>query len=203
MARTPPVVALNGARITFGGRPLFDGISMSVVRGDRICLVGRNGCGKSTLLKALAGEIELDGGARFVQPAARVVYLPQDPVVQGGQTVADHVAAGVAAAHFAARKRLASSAESADIGLRPCGAPTLRREIIDFVDIARRAGREDQMGHRPADCLRFSARNSSKSNGWGSPDSSPSISAVRSASSLASCSSRSRNPARMTSLAEP
>ena len=97
MARTPPVVALNDARITFGGRPLFDGLSMSVVRSDRVCLVGRNGCGKSTLLKALAGEIELDGGARFLQPAARVVYLPQDPVVRGGQTVTDYVAAGVAA----------------------------------------------------------------------------------------------------------
>ena len=74
MARTPPVVALSAARITFGGRPLFAGISLAVVRGDRICLVGRNGCGKSTLLKALAGEIELDGGERFLQPAARVVY---------------------------------------------------------------------------------------------------------------------------------
>ena len=117
MARTPPVVALNGAHITFGGRPLFDGISMSVVRGDRICLVGRNGCGKSTLLKVLAGEIELDGGARFVQPAARVVYLPQDPVVQGAQTVADHVATGVAA-NIAPDARLrAVAAMLADVSL--------------------------------------------------------------------------------------
>ena len=117
MARTPPVVALNGARITFGGRPLFDGISMSVVRGDRICLVGRNGCGKSTLLKVLAGEIELDGGARFVQPAARVVYLPQDPVVQGGQTVADHVAAGVAANIAPDARARAVAAMLADVSL--------------------------------------------------------------------------------------
>jgi len=117
MARTPPIVALNGARITFGGRPLFDGLSMSVVRGDRICLVGRNGCGKSTLLKALAGEIELDGGERFLQPAARIVYLPQDPVVSGEQAVADYVAAGVAA-NIAPDARLrAVAAMLADVSL--------------------------------------------------------------------------------------
>ena len=117
MARIPPVVALNGAHITFGGRPLFDGISVSVVRGDRICLVGRNGCGKSTLLKALAGEIELDGGERFLQPAARVVYLPQDPVVQGGQTVADHVATGVAANIAADGRQRAVAAMLAEVSL--------------------------------------------------------------------------------------
>ena len=117
MTRTPPVVALNGARITFGGRPLFDGISMSVVRGDRVCLVGRNGCGKSTLLKALAGEIELDGGERFLQPAARVVYLPQDPVVQGEQTVTDYVGVGVAANIAPDARERAVAAMLADVAL--------------------------------------------------------------------------------------
>ena len=117
MTRTPPVVALNGARITFGGRPLFDGISMSVVRGDRVCLVGRNGCGKSTLLKALAGDIELDGGERFLQPAARVVYLPQDPVVQGEQTVTDYVGVGVAANIAPDARERAVAAMLADVAL--------------------------------------------------------------------------------------
>ena len=93
--RQPPVVALKSASLGFGGRPLFEGIDLGVAPGERICLVGRNGSGKSTLLKALAGEIDLDGGERFVQPGVRIAYLPQDPAMPAGQTVFDYVNAGL------------------------------------------------------------------------------------------------------------
>jgi ABC transport system ATP-binding/permease protein len=90
-----PLVALAGARITFGGRALLEEADIALARGDRACLVGRNGAGKSTLLKALAGETELDGGARFLQPGARIAYLPQEPRPAPGATVRAHVAAGL------------------------------------------------------------------------------------------------------------
>jgi len=87
----PPLLALRGARVTFGGDPLFSDIDVEVGRGDRICLVGRNGGGKSTLLKALAGIVEIDTGERFVQPGTTVAYLPQETIFAEGETVADHV----------------------------------------------------------------------------------------------------------------
>ncbi|MEQ8864009.1 MAG: ATP-binding cassette domain-containing protein [Thalassobaculum sp.] len=91
----PPAVALRGAQLGFGGRPLFSGVDLPVAKGERLCLVGRNGSGKSTLLKALSGEIDLDGGERFLQPGARVAYLPQDPRAPGDQLVFENVAAGL------------------------------------------------------------------------------------------------------------
>ena len=97
MAPRPPLASLRQARITFGGAPLFEDVTLAVAAGERACLVGRNGCGKSTLLRVLAGEVELDGGERFVAPGVRVTYLPQDPVLPGGVTVADHVAGGLPA----------------------------------------------------------------------------------------------------------
>ena len=91
----PPAVALRGAQLGFGGRPLFSGVDLPVAKGERLCLVGRNGSGKSTLLKALSGDIDLDGGERFLQPGARVAYLPQDPRAPGDQLVFENVAAGL------------------------------------------------------------------------------------------------------------
>ena len=102
MAPTPPILALRGANVTFGGAPLFAGIDAAIGRGDRICLVGPNGGGKSTLLKALTGEVLLDGGERFQQPGAVIGYLPQAPVFPENISVSDYVAAGGAEPHRAA-----------------------------------------------------------------------------------------------------
>jgi ATP-binding cassette subfamily F protein uup len=91
----PPLLALRDVRLTFGGKPLFEGVTTWVAKGDKTCLVGRNGSGKSTLLKVLAGEILPDSGERFVQPGCRIATLPQDPIIIGA-TVADYVAEGLA-----------------------------------------------------------------------------------------------------------
>jgi ABC transport system ATP-binding/permease protein len=90
----PPLLALRDVRLTFGGKPLFEGVTTWVSKGDKTCLVGRNGSGKSTLLKVLAGEIEPDSGERFIQPGTRIATLPQDPMIIGA-TVADYVAEGL------------------------------------------------------------------------------------------------------------
>lgn len=93
MAPTP-LLALRETWVTFGGAPLFKGLDVHMLRGDKICLVGRNGSGKSSLLKALAGKIELDGGERFVQPGIRIAYLEQDPKVTG-ETLREFAASGL------------------------------------------------------------------------------------------------------------
>ncbi|KIL97059.1 ATPase components of ABC transporters with duplicated ATPase domains [Paramagnetospirillum magnetotacticum MS-1] len=90
----PPLLALRDVRLTFGGTPLFEGVTTWIAKGDKTCLVGRNGSGKSTLLKVLAGEIAPDSGERFVQPGASIAVLPQDPIILA-PTIADYVAQGL------------------------------------------------------------------------------------------------------------
>jgi len=91
----PPLLNLDGIRLTFGGTPLLDGASLMVLPGERIALVGRNGSGKSTLLKIAAGMVEAQEGEVFRQPSATVRYLPQAPDWHGAETVRAYVEAGL------------------------------------------------------------------------------------------------------------
>ncbi|HEY8070886.1 MAG TPA: ATP-binding cassette domain-containing protein, partial [Methylocystis sp.] len=91
----PPLLALQGVTLTLGGKPLLEGVDLSVSPGARLCLVGRNGSGKSTLLKIAAGEIDFDAGERFLQPGASLRYLPQEPDFSGFTTVMAYVEAGL------------------------------------------------------------------------------------------------------------
>jgi ABC transport system ATP-binding/permease protein len=91
----PPLLTLQDIHLSFGGTPLLEAAGVTVSPGDRICLVGRNGSGKSTLLRIAAGEIEPDGGERFIGPRASLRYLPQEADLSGFATSLDYVVAGI------------------------------------------------------------------------------------------------------------
>jgi ATPase subunit of ABC transporter with duplicated ATPase domains len=59
------------------GRPLLEGLTLSLRAGDKVGVVGRNGAGKTSLLKVLAGEEQPVAGRVVVQ--GRLGYLRQDP----------------------------------------------------------------------------------------------------------------------------
>ncbi len=89
----PPLLTLDTISLTFGGDPLFSGVSLSISPRERIALVGRNGSGKSTLMKIIANMTEADGGRRYVDPGATVLYLPQEPDLSGFKKVIDYLTA--------------------------------------------------------------------------------------------------------------
>ena len=91
----PPLLRLDGIKLTFGGTPLLDGADLSASAGDKIALVGRNGSGKSTLLKIAAAMIEPQDGEVFRHPSATIRYLPQMPDMDGFDTVRAYVEAGL------------------------------------------------------------------------------------------------------------
>lgn len=47
---------------SFGEKKIFDSVSFSIKRGERVFLLGDNGCGKTTLLKILMGDYSRDDG---------------------------------------------------------------------------------------------------------------------------------------------
>ena len=90
-----PVLTLSDIMLTFGGNPLFAGLSLSITQGERICLVGRNGAGKSTLLKVMAGLVEPDGGDVHLRPGNAIAYMEQDPDLSDFATLGEYAASGL------------------------------------------------------------------------------------------------------------
>ncbi|NWF39604.1 ATP-binding cassette domain-containing protein [Mariprofundus sp. NF] len=88
-------MTLNHLDKAFGSQVLLDDISLSIGRGVRTGLIGRNGEGKSTLLKIMAGIVEPDHGDVTLRSGTRVAYLPQAPHFDAGFTVFHVVAEGL------------------------------------------------------------------------------------------------------------
>ena len=72
------LLSLQDVSLAFGGPPVLDKVALSISKGLRAALTGRNGEGKSTLLKVIAGELEPDGGTIVRAPNLRTIYVSQD-----------------------------------------------------------------------------------------------------------------------------
>ncbi len=90
-----PIMTLNHLAKTFGPQVLLNDVSLTIGRGVRLGLIGRNGEGKSTLLKIMAGQVEADGGTVTLRGSTRVAYLPQAPHFEAGWSVFHIVAGGL------------------------------------------------------------------------------------------------------------
>ena len=79
---------------SYGIKPLLEGASLYLSRGDKVGVVGLNGLGKSTLLKIIAGVEQYDSGSITKIPHLVIHYLPQQPDMQAGNTVLQQVFLG-------------------------------------------------------------------------------------------------------------
>ncbi len=61
----------------FGARALIEDLSMRIMRGDRIGLIGANGTGKSTLIRLILGELTPDTGTVRLGTRLRIAYFDQ------------------------------------------------------------------------------------------------------------------------------
>jgi ATP-binding cassette subfamily F protein 3 len=90
------VVIASGLRKEIAGDPLFDGVSFTLRRRDRLALAGPNGAGKTTLLRALLGETSLQGGELAFAKGTRVALHDQRPPRDQGLTLREYALSGAA-----------------------------------------------------------------------------------------------------------
>ena len=81
------MLTVAGLSKSFGGRELFDDVSLTLQSGERVAIVGPNGAGKSTLFKIILGKEEADAGDVTLIRGTRTGYLPQESEPAGNETV--------------------------------------------------------------------------------------------------------------------
>src|SRR4051795_5783591 len=80
--RQPPrsgeqVAVIEDIHKAYGTRVIYDGLSLTIRRGERWCVMGRNGAGKTTLLKMVAGALAPDSGDIKLGASLKLGYFAQ------------------------------------------------------------------------------------------------------------------------------
>ncbi|MFL6010760.1 MAG: ribosomal protection-like ABC-F family protein [Gaiellaceae bacterium] len=89
-----PIVTAANLRKELAGSLLFEGVSFSVERRDRLALSGPNGAGKTTLLRMLIAESEIHGGELSFAKGTRIALHDQRPPLDRGLTLREYSLTG-------------------------------------------------------------------------------------------------------------
>lgn len=84
------MTCLRAENITkrYADRLLFENLSMTIAKSNKIAIIAKNGTGKTTLLNILAGIDTSDGlGKVILDKNCSMAYLPQQPLFEKGSTV--------------------------------------------------------------------------------------------------------------------
>ena len=105
-ADAPPLLALEGLKVAYGGIQAVKGIDLVVGKGELVCLIGANGAGKTTTLKGVTGlqpvtggTVRYDGEDVTGAPAFQLVrrglaMVPEGRGVFGALTIEENLAMG-------------------------------------------------------------------------------------------------------------
>ncbi|NNF67027.1 MAG: ATP-binding cassette domain-containing protein [Gammaproteobacteria bacterium] len=90
-----PLIHLQDACLEFNHVPILLNANLSIDRGERLCLIGRNGTGKSTLLNVIAKRQALESGKIWQTDGIKVSRLAQEVPDAEAATLFEIVAAGL------------------------------------------------------------------------------------------------------------
>ena len=78
-----PVLELDDVAVAYGKRRALDGLTLRVLPGEIVTLLGANGAGKSTTLRAVSGLVRPTQG-RISYEGREITFVPADTIVAAG-----------------------------------------------------------------------------------------------------------------------
>lgn len=84
------IVECENVGKAMGGKALLSGFTYTILRDERMAIVGPNGCGKTTMLRMLAGEIAPDEGSVVLGDTVKIGFFKQEfPIVDENMRLID------------------------------------------------------------------------------------------------------------------
>ena len=141
------MIHLRDVRLRRGPEPLIDAATLSILRGEKVGVVGRNGCGKSTLLALLQRSLAPDRG-EFELPGNLAIAAVAQDLPHSQQPLIEHVIDGDAALRECERQL--REAEARDDGMAQARLLAEFESQGGYTARARAAGLLDGLGLDPA-----------------------------------------------------
>jgi ATP-binding cassette, subfamily F, member 3 len=145
------MLELRELRLRRGATVLFDRANLTIFRGDKIGIVGRNGCGKSSLLALLRGDLGADAGDYSVPGKLNFVSVSQE-LPRTESTVLEYVRSGDT--RLMAIEAELEKARGADDGMREAHLLGDYDLAGGYTSAARAAELADGLGFAPSDIER-------------------------------------------------
>ncbi len=145
------MLELRELRLRRGAAVLFDRANLTIFRGDKIGIVGRNGCGKSSLLALLRGDLGADSGDYSVPGKLNFVSVSQE-LPSTESTVLEYVRSGDA--RLMAIEAELEKARADDDGMQEAHLLGDYDLAGGYTSAARAAELADGLGFAPSDIER-------------------------------------------------
>jgi ATP-binding cassette subfamily F protein 3 len=145
------MLELRDLRLRRGAQILFDKANLTIFRGDKIGIVGRNGCGKSSLLALLRGDLGADAGEYSVPGKLNFVSVSQE-LPHTESTVLEYVRSGDS--RLMAIEAAMEKARAADDGMKEAELLGDYELAGGYTAAARAAELADGLGFAPTDIER-------------------------------------------------
>jgi len=85
------IFSIKDAMVRYKEKPVFQNLSLNILQGRRVALIGKNGAGKSTIMNIISGVKSLDEGEKWEEPGTTVGYLGQEFQYKEKETVFEFI----------------------------------------------------------------------------------------------------------------